>query len=971
MTRAPSWTSLWRQWSALVLASVLALAAVAVWRGSAWAEQQQRIEQRAVLEEIGRGIAASLERARQLGIPLQDMVGLQPWLAAQAQASPEVGALALTWASGAVLQQHADDPALGQALQAQGPDTLGEGWVRARLAVAAADGTAPQAWLHVIGRPAQQPWARVWWSLGLALAVGGGVVLALRGWAWRRIGRPLAGIEAQLRLMAADEPGHAAEAVPAHGRSVIALVEQALARCRADVQQRRAALLQKLNEVRAAHFDPAVLARIDELAEPLLHGGAAQTTAAKAGAPLRTGGRRWSLNRRLALLLLAGWVLVLAGLATLEALHQGRAQAARAQAQTQRLRMAFEQVLAEDLTRLSLLAATWTAAGAADDARPPEPVLPPQAYLWLRQGNEPVRMTAGSASPAAQAPPAGVLDELVLRSDGAQGIWPGADRQWQLGVGRRVPLAGDRLSIGVAAQPLAFSLQRLAGVLGARLSLADHRGQPVGGDEADLIGRWRQAGRQAEPTAEGGWLLSVPVLSYSGHTLGHLVAELAPSGHDSGASGSILLIGGLGLLLAAGGLFLLQQLRPFGHAAAELARLAETGPRGGDSALRLDDLRRDIETMENRLEVYRALRRSRERQGRRQARFIRHQMLELANRLDTSARADVLRDLETMESVGLGAQAPAERPADGATNPHFERMIDEIGVLALGFQNLVGRVGDQYQQLGRLVEELREALRVKTQFIAIQQELEIARKMQLAFLPHDFSGQAGVQVHGVTQPAREVGGDFYDFFRLDAHHLAVLVADVSGKGIPAAFFMAVSRTLMRAVAQFSTGPSDCLRRLNDLLAADNEELMFVTLFYAVIDTRTGAVVYGNAGHNPPYVLRADGAVETIPTLGNMALAVMDGMPYAEQSLVLGPGDALFLFTDGVTEAAAPDGGWYGEGRLEAFLAAHGRPPEVAALSADLLDAIRAFEAGGAQSDDITCLVVRRDPPAAAAAGGAA
>jgi serine phosphatase RsbU (regulator of sigma subunit) len=204
-----------------------------------------------------------------------------------------------------------------------------------------------------------------------------------------------------------------------------------------------------------------------------------------------------------------------------------------------------------------------------------------------------------------------------------------------------------------------------------------------------------------------------------------------------------------------------------------------------------------------------------------------------------------------------------------------------------------------------------------------------------------------------------VGGDFYDFFRLDEHHLALVVADVSGKGVPAAFFMAVSRTLLRAVAQFSQGPADCLRRLNDLLAADNEEMMFVTLFYAVIDTRSGQVVYGNAGHNPPYVVRADGRIEPVPGTGNMALAVMEDLSFDERLLHLHPGDALFMYTDGVTEASDPAQALFGEQRLEAFLSGRHETP-VQDLNRELVAAIKVFEAGGAQADDITCLMVRRD-----------
>ena len=267
------------------------------------------------------------------------------------------------------------------------------------------------------------------------------------------------------------------------------------------------------------------------------------------------------------------------------------------------------------------------------------------------------------------------------------------------------------------------------------------------------------------------------------------------------------------------------------------------------------------------------------------------------------------------------------------------------------------RVGEQYQELDRLVQELREALRAKTQFIALQQELEIARKMQLSILPREFQPRDGLELHATMLPAKEIGGDFYDFFALDQHRVALVVADVSGKGVPAAFFMAVSRTLLRAIAQFRDRPGHCLAQLNDLLAADNEEMMFVTLFYAIFDTRDGACIYANAGHNPPYLLRADGGVEALPSTGGMALAVMDGLEFKEGSLTLAPGDGLFLYTDGITEASAPGDELYGDARLMAALREIGTLP-VREIPARMVALIKEFEAGGAQADDITCLMAR-------------
>ena len=976
---APRLSRIWRSWSALLLVCALALALLGAWRGSDVAAALQRQEQAAVLQEIGRSIASNLERVQALGIPLDEAVGLEPWLASQTSASPLVAGLAITLASGELLAQQGVDPAI--LLFLRHPDSDSKASTErlvVSVAVKHADTHQTVAWLHVLGTPRPGMWAQTVGTLGLALAISLAAVLFLRSWLGRRIGGSLARIHRHLTDMASGALVGGTVSVPAPGQHEVALLDQVLAHQWLALQQRQTQLLQKLNEVRAAHFDNAVLARIDTLAAPLLCVPPDSKGVAGPSPVTQRGWRHWSLNRRVSAMLLAGWLLTLVALLTLHGLESDKLRQAQTQTQMHRLQAALDHQLNQDLARLDpLVQPAMAQAVVASGTTVAQAVLPAAAQWWMRAGQNASWDAVGTGALSA-APPRTVLDDLANRREAVRGIWVGVEgHNLRLGTGKAVVMADGTLASLVASQPLSVSLESLLRSLDGRFALADHRGQAMGADPHALVKRWQDADRLPVPPqgASDTWLLSLPLMSHSGHTLGHLVAAVPDGGwtDEAGHNGQSLLLIVVGwLVLGALAWLVRQQLSPLGEAAREIARLAETSDRAAPDALRLDALHQDIARVENRLDVLRALRRSRERQGRRQARFIRHQMLELANRLDETARADVLKDLERIESAGLHPpQVTPDTPAPATElNPRFERMADEVGVLALGFQNLVGRVGDQYQQLGHLVQELREALRVKTQFIAIQQELEIARKMQLAFLPHDFSNQRGVLLHGMTQPAREVGGDFYDFFRLDENHLAVLVADVSGKGVPAAFFMAVSRTLMRAVAQFSTGPADCLQRLNDLLAADNEELMFVTLFYAVLDTRTGALVYGNAGHNPPYVVRSNGQVEPLPILGDMALAVMPDMPYTEQRLQLMPGDALFMYTDGVTEASSPDGQWYGEPLLEAYLvqACH---QTVEAVNHGLVEAVKAFEAGGAQSDDVTCLMVRFTPsadPVAFAAG---
>lgn len=242
-----------------------------------------------------------------------------------------------------------------------------------------------------------------------------------------------------------------------------------------------------------------------------------------------------------------------------------------------------------------------------------------------------------------------------------------------------------------------------------------------------------------------------------------------------------------------------------------------------------------------------------------------------------------------------------------------------------------------------------------------RQEMQAAATIQNSILPPPLerSGPTeAIDLHAEMHPAREIGGDFYDFFLVDDEHLALTLADVSGKGIPAALFMAVSRTVLRA----GGGLGDMASRMaaaNKLLSTENAACMFVTTFHAVLNLKTGALFYCNAGHNPPYVLRAGGAVETLKATG-IPFGIMDDAPYRIEHIALDSDDTLFVYSDGISEAFNPEGEEFGTGRLEAALAAaHGR--SAGEIVRRVLADTAAFANGADQSDDITglALVYRR------------
>ena len=248
-----------------------------------------------------------------------------------------------------------------------------------------------------------------------------------------------------------------------------------------------------------------------------------------------------------------------------------------------------------------------------------------------------------------------------------------------------------------------------------------------------------------------------------------------------------------------------------------------------------------------------------------------------------------------------------------------------------------------------------------TQLESLKGDLAIASEIQQAILPRVFPPfpdlAPKIDIAASMTPAKDVGGDFYDLFRIDDNRVGFVIADVSGKGIPAAIFMAVSRTLIRATGIRGGSPADCITYSNRLLAQDSVDCMFVTVFYGIIDVNTGEVTYCNAGHNPPYILKHKGDISPLPMSTDPMAGAIDGITYHEGTLKLEKGDALVMFTDGVTEAMSTANEEFGEQRLEDTLedvAMHNCQQMVEAIKAD----VAAFAGEAEQSDDITVLALK-------------
>ena len=253
---------------------------------------------------------------------------------------------------------------------------------------------------------------------------------------------------------------------------------------------------------------------------------------------------------------------------------------------------------------------------------------------------------------------------------------------------------------------------------------------------------------------------------------------------------------------------------------------------------------------------------------------------------------------------------------------------------------------------------LREALESRDKLVALKNELNLARNMQQSILPAQFPGGEDFQVFASMEPARDVGGDFYDVLKLVNDRVGIAVADVSGKGVPAALFMMSSRTLLKGAAIGRPHPNDVLREVNRLLYENNDAAMFVTVFFAVFDPATGELVYANGGHNPPLIVHADGSSTELAVDPGIALGMVPDFPFEQNRMVLQPGDSLMLYTDGVTEAENADREQFGMQRLRDVLA--GAPPKYARdANSAVFGAVRDFAGNAPQFDDITCLTLHR------------
>ena len=346
-----------------------------------------------------------------------------------------------------------------------------------------------------------------------------------------------------------------------------------------------------------------------------------------------------------------------------------------------------------------------------------------------------------------------------------------------------------------------------------------------------------------------------------------------------------------------------------------------------------------------------------------------HIPLEMRQRVDRE-------DDELIRTGGTLQSEVRRKLADGEEHDMLSlRTAFELSSGVGGFVGVLVDISEQ-KSMARDLAGAKDALEeaydiIKIRSDRMEDELNIGREIQMSMVPlifPPFPVHDEFSIFAALEPAREVGGDFYDFYFIDEDRLCVCIGDVSGKGVPSALFMAVAKTLIKSRAGDDRSTASILTHVNDELAHDNKTHMFVTIFVAILDIGSGELVYTNAGHNPPYFKRADGTLERLDRRHGPVVGAVEGMVYKEDRDRMAPGDLLLLYTDGVTEARGPDDAMFSEERLRDLLASR-KATGVEHVVADTVAAVRDFEQETEQADDITLLALAfhgspRDAPSA-------
>lgn len=567
------------------------------------------------------------------------------------------------------------------------------------------------------------------------------------------------------------------------------------------------------------------------------------------------------------------------------------------------------------------------------------------------------RLLASSAGMAAETP---IIDTTNLRNRLARDPWligVEAEAGKVLVVVTTAFPDGMALSLAAPAEPVLTEMARGGA---RRLFLVDRAETLLLSTSADdwpaLSAARATASGRAMALERNGYsfdVIATPLLTTVGLQIATLISMRDVTAASQRGSLVMLLTGGAtvlvfaSLVLALYG-FIKGALDPLSEITRVIRAMA-----AGDATVSADipDRRDEVGAIATAVEVFRrnivTLARTKLsttlRQAQQQA-LIRREMAKLGSMLEPSEQEDLLADLREIEAANEDGSALAE-----------------------GFRRMAARVVAQHTRLATLLAErtrdldtVRQALSERAQLSRLRQELEVARHLQLSSLPQifpPFPDRTDFEIYAAMEPAKEVGGDFYDFALIGGDRLAVMIGDASGKGVSAAMFIAMGRSILRSAIVRGASPAQALALANSTLSVENHTMMFATVFAAVLDLRTGWLTYASAGHNPPYLVAEGVGVQPLGGETGIALGIMEDAEYIDGDILVPQGASIVLFTDGVTEAHDLAHAMYGEELLEAALARlqHAGPEAVVrAIQAEVLR----FANGAEQADDITVLSAR-------------
>ena len=320
---------------------------------------------------------------------------------------------------------------------------------------------------------------------------------------------------------------------------------------------------------------------------------------------------------------------------------------------------------------------------------------------------------------------------------------------------------------------------------------------------------------------------------------------------------------------------------------------------------------------------------------------------------DGAAGLDVFRSLTRRDvrvaRIGLTSTGDIGRIRDALHGGAVDILIKPI---------VLDDVSRTFERVMKVIETRRRNWNERAEYSALQREIQIAAAMQQGILPKQYPDYPGLEVFGTMIPAKVMGGDLFDVFALSETKVGFFIGDVSGKSVPAAFYMAVARTLLRSISENIENPGDCFAKVDALLSGHEIPGTFVTAFLGVLDTRNFDILYANAGHPLPMIVKADGRIVELEDGRGTVLGIGAGLPYEQARTTLLPGECLVAHTDGVAEAFNVYNEPYGEARLAEVLQANvaAGPEEICGR---IVDSVTAFCAGRDQHDDLTVLALKR------------